>query len=222
MPRRKLRRKCIIAENLLHAGLRIVEIAANRKNMCVVALLRDHLALLHLADAIAGIEYDDLCARHIRKSLQRSLAGIAGGRRQNADFGGFSLLFARSRHQIWQNRKRHVLEGCRLAVIQLKKMRPAGFFHLHDVPRRKLFVIGARNASPHFFFCKIIKEGSDDRLRDLAIADRTLFHLISHVLQCKRQSRDLCRNIKPLVLRNALNDRLRTRLFVQTAPCAFI
>ena len=117
MPRRKLRRKCIIAENLLHAGLRIVEIAANRKNMRVVALLRDHLALLHLADAITGIEYDDLCARHIRKSLQRSLAGIAGGRRQNADFGGFSLLFARGRHQIWQNRKCHVLERRGFAVI---------------------------------------------------------------------------------------------------------
>ena len=101
-------------------------------------------------------------------------------------------------------------------------MRPSGFFYLHDVPHRKLFVIGARNASPHFFFCKIIKEGSDDRLRDLAIARRSFFDFFNHRFGCKRQSRNLFGNIKPLILRNTPDDRLRTRLFVQTAPCAFI
>ena len=67
----------------LHAGLGIVEVAADGADADVGAHLGGHLGLLDSGDAAVGVEHSDAGAGHIVEALHGRLAGVAGGGRQN-------------------------------------------------------------------------------------------------------------------------------------------
>ena len=107
-------------EDLLHARLRIVKVAAHRAHTDIVALLRGHLRLLHGAHAAVGIENDNLRARHIAKALHRGLAGVAGCGGQNEDLIAYAALFLRRGHQSRQHGERHIFKSARRPAEQLE------------------------------------------------------------------------------------------------------
>ena len=72
-------------EDVLHAGLRVVEVAAHGAYAHVRALLRGHLRLLHGGDAAVRVKDDDARAGHVVEALERGLAGVAGGGGQDDD-----------------------------------------------------------------------------------------------------------------------------------------
>ena len=69
-----------VGEHLLHAGLGVVEVAADAEDVGVLAILGDHLALLDLGDAAFGVEHADLRPGNVRESLERGLSRIAARR----------------------------------------------------------------------------------------------------------------------------------------------
>ena len=79
VPLGQLGRDGFVAEDPLHAGLGIVEVAPHRVDRDVRALLRRHLQALDLAGAARGVEHGDLDARDVVVTIQRSLAGVAAG-----------------------------------------------------------------------------------------------------------------------------------------------
>ena len=107
-------------EDFLHAGLRIVEVAAYRAHADVFARLRRHLRLLHGAHAAVGVEDDDLRARHIAEALHRRLAGVAGRGGQDHDLVVHTELFFRRGHQARQHRERHILKSARRPAEKLE------------------------------------------------------------------------------------------------------
>ena len=60
-------RNGFITEDLLHAGLGVVEIAAHGINGDICTLLRGHLQTLDLAGAARGVEHGDLDARDVEE-----------------------------------------------------------------------------------------------------------------------------------------------------------
>ena len=113
-------RNGFITEDLLHAGLGVVEIAAHSINGDICTLLRGHLQTLDLAGAARGVEHGDLDARDVVVAVQRGLAGVAAGRHEDEGlFGAGEVLLClheEFRHQL----KGIILEGTGRAVPQLK------------------------------------------------------------------------------------------------------
>ena len=66
-----------VAEDFFNAGLRVVEVAADSRDVDVVAGLSDHLQTLNFADAAVGIEDHDFCLWNICKTSQGRLARVA-------------------------------------------------------------------------------------------------------------------------------------------------
>ena len=116
---RKLGLERGIGENFLHAGLCVVKVAVDSAHADVFALLRVHLALLHGADAVFGIEHDHLRARDVLKALERRLAGIAGCCDQYDRRFPIRRLFKRAGQKVRQNLQRHVFKRAGWAVPQL-------------------------------------------------------------------------------------------------------
>ena len=72
-----------VCENLLDSGLGIVKVAFNGADADIAAFLRYHLALLHGADAVLGIEHQHAGAVYILEAFQCGFAGVAGSGHQN-------------------------------------------------------------------------------------------------------------------------------------------
>ena len=75
----------IVPENVLGAGLAIVEIALNGPDHNTGACLGCHLLVLDIAYAAIGVHYRDLDAVFIAESFQGCLAGIARCCNQNEE-----------------------------------------------------------------------------------------------------------------------------------------
>ena len=163
-----------VGKDPFHAGLGVVKIPLDRAHMDVAALLSIHLALLHGADPVLGIEHHDLGSSHIPEALQGSLAGITGGSHQDHGLFAAADLAHRLRQQVGQNLKRHILKGAGGAVPQLQ--------HIHifisvllQRKRRRMFspeFIGAVSL-PHAFLdfrlCKIRQKIGKNPLRPALI-----------------------------------------------------
>ncbi len=196
-----------IGEQRLYAGLRIVEIAPQRAYANIGALLRHHLEALHLADALAGIEHQDLRIRYIPEPLQRRLAGIAGGGHQNDDlFAGRRLLHRRA-HEMRQNLQRHVLEGAGGTVPQLQHMHPvAKGMQRSDGRGVELSAVCAVGAGGDFLSGKVRQKQRQDPLRPLGIGQGQQF------LQERRiHGGQLRRHEQAALRRDASGDGLRGR-----------
>ena len=113
--------KCLVAEDLLDAGLRVVKVAAHRADRDIAAGLRDHLQALDLRHAAVGIKHEDLRARHIGEALQGCLSSIARGGNENAHLPLLAALFQARREQVRQDLQRHVLECASRPVPELEK-----------------------------------------------------------------------------------------------------
>ena len=112
-----------VGENALHAALRVVEVSPHGAHADVLPFLADHLQLLDIRHAAVGVENENFRMLHIAESFERGLAGVAGGRDQNADRLVLSGLFEARREKIRQHLKRHILERARRPVPEL-----------HDIP----------------------------------------------------------------------------------------
>ena len=96
------------------------KIALYGRDEDVFSLLCSHLETLYLAGAAVWVKYAYAGAIDVRKALQGSLAGIAGGGYEYGDFIAYALLFGRGRKKIGQQLKGEILEGGGGAVEQLK------------------------------------------------------------------------------------------------------
>ena len=111
-----------VVEQLFHARLRVVKVAAHTDHMRVPAFGGGHLELLHVAHAIRRVKHGATGARHIAEALQRGLARIPAGGDQNADLPLFLVLLGSQLHQIGQELEGNVLKSERRAVKQLQHM----------------------------------------------------------------------------------------------------
>ena len=147
MERGKFLRHRSIAEDLLHAALCIVKVAAHRHDGDIRALLRHHLEALHGTDTAVGVEHHDAGALGIRKALERRLARIARGCNEDEDRVLLPRLCARCTHQLRQELQRHVLERARRAVPQLEHLEIADRTHGRTPHIVKRMPIGAADAA---------------------------------------------------------------------------
>ena len=153
---RQLIAEHLIAKNFLYTALSIVKIALNAKNLHVFAHLGNHLALLDIAHALAGIENNDLGALHISKALQGSLTGITGGSNQNNHLIGFASFFHGASQQMGQKLQCHILKGGGGTMPQLQHS--SIIIHLHQRHRviTKFFLgVGSIHAFAQLILAKI-------------------------------------------------------------------
>ena len=122
-----------IGEHLFDRRLRVVEVALNARDVHVLPLLGEHLPLLHDADAVRGIEHDDLRPLHVAEAFQRRLARIAAGCDEDERAAFVAELLLGGDHEIRQQRERHILERIGRTVPQLQHIKPV--VHLDEGAR---------------------------------------------------------------------------------------
>ena len=111
-----------IRENLLHAGLCVVKVAADRADIDVCAGLRCHLQLLHAADTVHGVEDFDSDAVHVAVAFKRGFAGVARGGDEDHRIALFPGFIQRAAEQTRHQLERHVLEGAGRSVPELERI----------------------------------------------------------------------------------------------------
>ena len=194
-------RNGFIPEDLLHAGLGVVEVAAHSIDSDICTLLRGHLQALDLAGAARGVEHGDLDARDVVVAVQRGLAGVAAGRHEDEGlFGAGEVLLClheELRHQL----KGIILEGAGRAVPQLKGIGIA----LHrgqitGLAAEGLTIRRASSLSEEVFrvIGQIFADDGSGQLRIIQLAQCLHVHL-----------RKTFRDEQAALIRQALCDRLR-------------
>ena len=78
-------RKSAVRKNIFYARLRVVEISAYGDDRQVPPLLRDHLPLLHFADAVFRIKYQKLYIFGVLEARKRRFPGVSGCRGSNCN-----------------------------------------------------------------------------------------------------------------------------------------
>ena len=116
----QVRPELLVGKEDLHSRLGVVKVAVDGADSHVVPLLGLHLQSLDLRHAVLGIEHQDLGPVHILKALQGRLAGVAGGRHQDANRLLLPVLPQGGRQQVGQDLQGHVLKGRGGAVPQLQ------------------------------------------------------------------------------------------------------
>ena len=149
-------------ENGLHAGLGVVEVALDRADLDVLARLGDHLGLLHGADPVVGIKDQDADAVNIAEALERRLAGVAAGGGEDEDIVPVAELFRRALHQVGKQAQRHVLEGRRGAVEELKKQIVPGSSQRGDALIGEFARVGRGHQRLCLCLVKVGQEGGED------------------------------------------------------------
>ena len=134
--------KCLIMEDLLHTGLGIIEVAADRRCMGVLSRLRAHLQLLETGNPTIRIEYDDFRTRYIREAGHRRLSGITGGRGQNHDTIRHLVLPCTGHHQVWEDGKGHILKCDGFSMEQLEVPCAALLYQRCDLRILELLIVG--------------------------------------------------------------------------------
>ena len=116
----------LVAEDVLRAGLAVVEVALHGPNHGVAAALGCHLLVLDVAYAAVGVHDGDLHAVLVFEALECGLAGIARGCHQDkegvAQLALLAQLLCACAEEIGQALQRHVLEGAGGAMPQLEHM----------------------------------------------------------------------------------------------------
>ena len=201
---RELGGKRLVAEDLLDAGLRIVKVAAHGADCNVVARLRDHLQALDLRHAAVGVEHEDLRARHVGKTLQGRLAGVARGGDEDAHLPLLAALFQARRKQVRQDLQRHVLERARRPVPELEKRRGV----IEPVHRRngrviKLAAVGCGGEALQFGVRKLAQKRAHDRHGALLVG-----HAAQRLKLLRGHLRQRLRHEQAAVRREAAGDRL--------------
>ena len=115
-------------EDLLYAGLGIVEIAPDSADLYIGTLLGDHLSLLHGGDAAVGVEHNDLGAGDIVEALQGCLARVTGGGGENEHFIPDILQGTGLTDELGQQAQGHILKGTGGAPEQLQHIAVAHLY----------------------------------------------------------------------------------------------
>ena len=150
-----------------------------------------------------GIKDHDLRALDACKARECRFARIAARCGQDHDLVSRPVLPCRSRHQIGQNRERHVLERDRGTVEQLEIPRVAGLFQRNDQVVVEFTVVSAADACLELFFRIIGKKKAHDFVSHSPVIHRREFREVG----IKRGDRS--GNIESAVLRKTSQDRLR-------------
>ena len=201
-----------IGEDRLDRALRVVEIALHRDHSGIIALLRDHLQTLDIAHALLRIENDDPHARNIGKAFERGLARIARSRRQDHNLLADPLLAGRRRHQVRQDRERHILKSERPPVIEFQHMPVPGMHQRRDRGIIKFAVISPDDAV-HQLLPRIIRE---EKLHDF-VGQLLITHLLQF-MQAPVHAWEILRHIESPVRRDAADDRRRGAHSLRAPP----
>ena len=150
--------KLPVSKNLFHSALGIVKVSGDRCHCRILSPLRHHLKLLHPAHSALGIEYDNLRPRHIRKAGHSCLSRIPGSSRQ--DYNGLicPVFSGCRRHQMGQNRQRHILKCNRTSVKQFQIIGAVCLCKRSNLLCIKFGVIGTADAVSQLLLSKIRKK----------------------------------------------------------------
>ena len=153
-----------LKEDVFYAGLGIVKVAADGAYAHVFSGLGYHLRLLHGADAVFGIEYDDPGARHVAKAFQGGLARVAAGGGEDQYFIVAAAFFHAGPHQMGQQAQGHVLKGAGGAAEELQHGVLAHGDRGGQIGGFKFIAIGGADQGRHLFQGKIRQQcGHDHR-----------------------------------------------------------
>ena len=194
-----------IGEDRLDAVLAVVEIALDRADTDIFALLRLHLALLHRAHAVLGIEDHDARARDILKACECCLAGVAGGCREDDDLAVDARLPDRTGQEMRQDLECHILEGAGRTVPELQKH--GAVCELRDLLHIRRLEIAGFIGILRAFAQLLIGEIGEIELKE-ACGALGIGKPLQRIKIRGRELRDGCRHEQTAVCRDALCDRL--------------
>ena len=202
----QLRLALLAREDLFDRGLALVEIAAHGEHVHVAPLLRRHLQLLHLGNAVARVKDHDLYAVRILKPLERRLARVAAGRDEDEHLLLHAGDVAPLAQKVRQQRERQILEGAGRAVEKLEHIQARVYLD----ERRRVAVLEAGiclfagGFQP--FVIIFVEEFMQDGGGTFGIAHGKHFRKLRarHLGECFRHE-------KPAVGSDAPSDRLRPR-----------
>ena len=134
------------------------------------------------------IEYNDLCTWYICKTCQSSFTCISGCSSKNHNVIADLILSGCCRHQMWKDRKCHILECNRCAVEKFQEIFSICLMKRCNLFCVKFFIICIRNTVFQFIFCKICKETTHNFICSLLICH--LCKLLYRHIQLRNLSRD--------------------------------
>jgi len=193
-------------EQVLNAGLGVVEITVDGDNVGVIAAGGGHLQLLHIANAIGGEEHRAAGAGHVLEALQGRLAGIAAGGHQDTHLALLAVFAGGEGGQVGQQLQRHILEGQRGTVeqlqhvgviIQLAQGRHGGIVELGGG-------VGGLQSGVDLGNGEVLKEGAQDCRGTLAIV-----HISQLAQLLPGDLREHGGHIQSAVRGQTIEDRLR-------------
>ena len=113
-----------VAEDVLHAGLAVVEVAAHAPDLHVVAGGRDHLLALDVAHAAIGEQHADAHVLGVLEAFKRGLARVARSCHQDEEvvvkLPALAERLGACREEAGQALQCHVFERARGAMPQLE------------------------------------------------------------------------------------------------------
>ena len=206
----------MVGKHFLYGCLRIVKVSPDPDDTGVGSLLGNHLFFLDRAYPILGIKHHDPGSRYVREACKGCLARIAGGSRQDNDLFLHAVLLCRSRHQMGQNGKRHVLKGNGRSMKQLQEKGSVSFLKRSDLPGIEFAVIGPGNAFSQLCF-RIIRQ---EDLHDLKC--KLLIIKICQFRKGKRKPGDPLGHIQSPVISQPPQDRAGGRNLLPASSGTFV
>ena len=161
--------KCRIMEDLLHTGLGIIEVAADRCCVGVLPRFSPHLQLLETGNTSIRIEYDDFRTRYIREAGHRRLSGITGGRGQDHDTIRHLILPCTGHHQVWEDGEGHILKCDGFSVEQLEVPCASLLYQRCDLRILELLIVGRTDTVTELLLGKIREKLLHNLIRKILI-----------------------------------------------------
>ena len=158
-----------IAEDLLHAALGIVKVAAHGHDADIVPRLRHHLESLDGADAAVGVEHHDADSLGIGETFECRLARIARGGDKDENRVLLPLFHARRAHQLREKLKCHVLKGTRRAMPEFEHLEITDRRHRGTAHIVKRLPIGAAHAARELLLCIVRQKKAQDAYGTLLV-----------------------------------------------------
>ena len=158
-----------IAEDLLHAALGIVKVAAHGHDADIVPRLRHHLEALDGADAAIGVEHHDADSLGIGETFECRLARIARGGDKDENRVLLSLFHARRAHQLREKLECHVLKGTRRAMPEFEHLKITDRRHRGTAHIVKRLPIGTAHAALDFLLRIVCQKKVQDAYGTLLV-----------------------------------------------------
>ena len=199
----------LVAEDVLHAGLAVVEVAAHAPDLHVVAGGRDHLLALDVAHAAIGEQHADAHVLGVLEAFERGLTRVARSCHQDeevvVELPALAKRLGACREEAGQALQCHVLERARGAMPQLE--------HVGVLIERgdradalvvKLVAVSALHERFDALGRQVDAEGAVNRGSALGVG-----HLRQAANLVDRKCRHVSGDVEAASMCQAVNDRLR-------------